>query len=187
MALPHSATAARRLGIDFAPCMTGFDRRAGRSVPRIEGVIVAAENAEAVREAAVAAAERARERAEIRAREEALERWRDLLRRVVARKSVQRKYGDFSNADFDLEAERAGSSAKKIIEPASAGSDAQRNDDVAMTAPKKDGAVRAGQRVRGGSANDGHEHLFDDERHHADDIWIKVCSTCGIEVPYERL
>jgi xeroderma pigmentosum group C-complementing protein len=34
----------RRLGVDYAAAMTGFDRRGGRSVPRIEGVVVCAEH-----------------------------------------------------------------------------------------------------------------------------------------------
>lgn len=33
----------RALGVDFAPALTGFELQAGRSVPKIEGVVVCEE------------------------------------------------------------------------------------------------------------------------------------------------
>jgi xeroderma pigmentosum group C-complementing protein len=41
---PSLKRVARKIGIDFAEAVTGFDVRCGRSVPRIEGVVVTSEN-----------------------------------------------------------------------------------------------------------------------------------------------
>jgi xeroderma pigmentosum group C-complementing protein len=49
---PYLANACKRLGVDYAPALTGFDVRGGRSVPRIQGVVVCTEHADAVLQAA---------------------------------------------------------------------------------------------------------------------------------------
>lgn len=41
--LPRVASIARRLEIDFAPAMVGFDFRNGKYVPVFEGIVVCAE------------------------------------------------------------------------------------------------------------------------------------------------
>lgn len=38
--VPYPPQTRRALGIDFAPALTGFELQAGRSVPRIDGVVV---------------------------------------------------------------------------------------------------------------------------------------------------
>lgn len=63
--LRNLAAVCRRLGVDFAYAMVGFEVRSGRSVPKIEGVVVCEEYAEAVKTAhaeAVAAAEQTKRR-----------------------------------------------------------------------------------------------------------------------------
>jgi xeroderma pigmentosum group C-complementing protein len=83
--LPHVALVCRRLGVDYAPALTGFDIRAGRSVPRLEGVVVCCEHEGAVR-AGCAEEAAAREEAARRARAEAAEAdWRLLLRSLLTR------------------------------------------------------------------------------------------------------
>lgn len=91
--MKYARSVARRLGIDFAPAMTGFDVRGGRSVPRIEGVVVATENVEIIREAARTAQLKACEREEEKKKEAALQRWLKLFRHIAAREKVQRRYG----------------------------------------------------------------------------------------------
>eukprot|EP00171_Calliarthron_tuberculosum_P014052 IDg14052t1 len=85
-----ASAAARALDVDYALAMTGFDIRSGRSVPRIEGVVVAVEYADAVRAAAAEKESAAHERAEERAREEAAQRWRALLKAMWAREKVRK-------------------------------------------------------------------------------------------------
>ena len=47
---PRIGAVCKRMGVDYAPAMAGFDIRAGRSVPRMEGVVVCEEVADAVLE-----------------------------------------------------------------------------------------------------------------------------------------
>ena len=42
--MPRLGPICKKLGVDYAPAMTGFDIRAGRSVPSIEGVVVCKED-----------------------------------------------------------------------------------------------------------------------------------------------
>ena len=48
LAQKNLAPVCRKLGIDYAPAMTGFSIRGGRSIPDILGVVVCAEHADAV-------------------------------------------------------------------------------------------------------------------------------------------
>lgn len=48
--LPRVAHVAKRLDIDFAPAMVGFEFRNGRSVPLFEGIVVCAEFEDAILE-----------------------------------------------------------------------------------------------------------------------------------------
>ena len=41
--MPRLGPICKKLGVDYAPAMTGFDIRGGRSVPTIEGVVVCKE------------------------------------------------------------------------------------------------------------------------------------------------
>ena len=48
--LPRVTLVAKRLEIDFAPAMVGFEFRNGRSVPVFEGIVVCAEFKDAILE-----------------------------------------------------------------------------------------------------------------------------------------
>ena len=48
LAQKNLAPVCRKLGLDYAPAMTGFSIRGGRSIPDILGVVVCTEHAEAV-------------------------------------------------------------------------------------------------------------------------------------------
>ena len=49
--MPRLGLVCRRLGIDYAAAMTGFEIRAGRSVPTIDGVVICQEHEPMVLEA----------------------------------------------------------------------------------------------------------------------------------------
>lgn len=49
--MPRLAPICRKLQVDFAPAMTGFDMKGGRSVPIIDGVVVCKEDEASVLEA----------------------------------------------------------------------------------------------------------------------------------------
>ena len=48
---PRVKTLCRKLGIDFAEALVGFERRGGATIPAFDGVVVCAEHAAAVRAA----------------------------------------------------------------------------------------------------------------------------------------
>ena len=49
--MPRLAPVCRKLQVDFAPAMTGFDIKGGRSVPIIDGVVVCKEDEASILEA----------------------------------------------------------------------------------------------------------------------------------------
>lgn len=120
--LKMAKQAARRLGVDFAPAMTGFELRRRRSVPRIEGVVVAKQFEDAVREAALELEAAAIQRAEERARAEEAKQLEQERRAREAEETVRRKYGGggVEKAD-DSRTKRGNSKRAKSSEATEAG------------------------------------------------------------------
>ncbi|KAK9840463.1 hypothetical protein WJX74_010195 [Apatococcus lobatus] len=91
--MPRLGPVCRRLGVDYAAAMTGFEIRAGRSVPTIDGVVICKENEPMVLEAYIED-ERKREEAIQRKRMEAASAtWRALLKAIWSRMRVRANYG----------------------------------------------------------------------------------------------
>ncbi|RAL53031.1 hypothetical protein DM860_016266 [Cuscuta australis] len=89
---PRISLVAKRLEIDYAPAMVGFDFRNGRSVPLFEGIVVCAEFKDAILEAH--GEEEERRKAEERRRREAqaLSKWYQLLSSIVTRQRLNNAY-----------------------------------------------------------------------------------------------
>lgn len=96
--LPRLVQVARRLGIDFAPAMVGFDYRSGRCLPVFEGIVVCAEFKNTILEAY--AEEEEQRQADERKQEEAhaLSRWYQLLCSIVTRQRLKDSYKAPSSA-----------------------------------------------------------------------------------------
>ncbi|KAA8547709.1 hypothetical protein F0562_004138 [Nyssa sinensis] len=92
--LPRVAPVAKRLEIDFAPAMVGFEFRNGRSTPVFDGIVVCAEFKDAILEAY--AEEEDRREAEEKKRNEvqAISRWYQLLSSIITRQRLKNCYGD---------------------------------------------------------------------------------------------
>ncbi|XAR73544.1 hypothetical protein NMG60_11007543 [Bertholletia excelsa] len=92
--LPWIAAVAKRLEIDFAPAMVGFEFRNGRSIPVFDGIVVCAEFKDAILEAY--AEERERREAEEKRRNEAqaITRWYQLLSSIATRQRLNNCYRD---------------------------------------------------------------------------------------------
>lgn len=188
----HSASAARKLGFDFVPCMTGFDVRSGRSFPRIDGIVVAEEFADIVRDAAIAHGTIAEEEAQKRLREEALSNWSDLLTRVRSRLAVTLKYGNGEDGllsaaqGSSLAGENSGT-AEAVVQ-SGLGTNKRSIEKVDLTSDAEEGENLKRSKPSGSAlALDGHDHQYDDGRHHEGDVWVKVCKICGMEVAFEKL
>ncbi|KAJ1268490.1 hypothetical protein BS78_07G139700 [Paspalum vaginatum] len=90
--LPRLFQVAKRLGIDYAPAMVGFDYRSGRCLPVFDGIVVCTEFKSAILEAY--AEEEEQRQAEERKQDEAqaLSRWYQLLCSIVTRQRLKDSY-----------------------------------------------------------------------------------------------
>ncbi len=180
--LRFAAMAARALGFDCAPAMTGFDLRKGRAVPRIEGIVIAKENASAVIDAAREKEAIALERAEALAREEACARWRSLLKAMAARMKIRQKYGGLIDDDcgtYEALEKRRG--VKRALD--------EKRQEGGMQ--KKRASTEAGSStalpVYKPRAAEPHVHTYVNSRELKDGQWVKTCSDCGMDVHFEKL
>ncbi|XP_062191832.1 DNA repair protein RAD4 isoform X2 [Phragmites australis] len=90
--LPRLFQVTKRLGIDYAPAMVGFDYRSGRCLPIFDGIVVCTEFKSTILEAY--AEEEEQRQAEERKQEEAqaLSRWYQLLCSIVTRQRLNDSY-----------------------------------------------------------------------------------------------
>lgn len=95
--LPRVFSVAKRLEIDYAPAMVGFEFRNGRSYPIYDGIVVCSEFKDVILEAYNEEAERM-EAEERRHREkQAISRWYQLLSSILTRQRLSSRYGDSEN------------------------------------------------------------------------------------------
>ncbi|KAF9560913.1 Rad4-domain-containing protein [Agrocybe pediades] len=92
------AKIARKLGFDFAEAVTGFEFKKRRAFPVIEGIVVAAENEEAILEAYQEAEAEAEEKARIKKEDRVLKHWVKLIHGLRIRQRLQDQYGTKSDA-----------------------------------------------------------------------------------------
>ncbi|WCJ25215.1 DNA repair protein Rad4 family [Euphorbia peplus] len=96
---------AKRLGIDYAPAMVGFDFKNGRSVPVYEGIVVCTEFKDAILEA-YGEEEEIRMAEEKRRNEaEAASRWYQLLSSILTRQRLNNHYGKSSSLEMTKNAQ----------------------------------------------------------------------------------
>ncbi|TPX35001.1 hypothetical protein SmJEL517_g02513 [Synchytrium microbalum] len=89
---------AKKLGIDYANAVTGFEFKAGRSFPRVEGVIVAKESAAVLIEAADQEQKIDYEKKAEKRSKKAINNWKKLVRALFIRQRVQTEFGDGHDA-----------------------------------------------------------------------------------------
>merc|ERR1711871_312361 len=79
----------KRFGIDFCKAMVGFERQAGRAIPKLDGIVLCAEYVDTVLAAAREEAERAINEGLNKQRKAALKRWKELLTRLVIEEELR--------------------------------------------------------------------------------------------------
>lgn len=99
--VPLSGTVriCKKLGIDYAEAVTGFEFGSKMAVPVIQGVVIAAENEDLLRDAWRIDAEEKRKREELKAEKRILQTWRKFLFGLRIMERVQEEYGGFNNAE----------------------------------------------------------------------------------------
>ncbi|KAJ0098902.1 hypothetical protein Patl1_21240 [Pistacia atlantica] len=98
LGLPRIFSVAKRLEIDYAPAMVGFEFRNGRSTPVFDGIVVCSEFKDIILEG-YAEEEEKRVAAEKKRKEaQAISRWFQLLSSIVTRQRLNNCYGDGSSS-----------------------------------------------------------------------------------------
>ncbi|KAK7061108.1 hypothetical protein VNI00_000844 [Paramarasmius palmivorus] len=88
----HSAKIARKLGVDFAEAVTGFEFRKRRATPVLQGVVVAAEHENTVLEAYYEAERDATEKARRKKEEQVIKMWTRVIHGLKVRKRLLEQY-----------------------------------------------------------------------------------------------
>ncbi|EIN13025.1 Rad4-domain-containing protein [Punctularia strigosozonata HHB-11173 SS5] len=103
--LKGTAKIARQLGFDYAEAVTGFEFRKRRANPVITGIVIAAENEEALLEAYWEAEKVAAEKAKAKKHDQILKRWTKLVQGLRIRQRMLEQYstGDTEKAEKSLE------------------------------------------------------------------------------------
>ncbi|GLU10667.1 hypothetical protein SLE2022_274530 [Rubroshorea leprosula] len=176
--LPRIFTVAKRLEIDYAPAMVGFEFRQGRAVPIYEGIVVCAEFKDAILEAFAEEDERRRAEEKKRNEAQALSRWYQLLSSVVTRQKLNNCYGKGSSSIMPGNIHNTNSNKNT---PARSGQD----DGQATRRQQEDGRNFTSSV---GLAED-HEHVFLPEDQSFDEensMRTKRCH-CGFSIQVEEL
>ncbi|WOG84454.1 hypothetical protein DCAR_0103637 [Daucus carota subsp. sativus] len=180
---PGLVPIAKRLEIDFAPAMVGFEFRNGRSVPVYEGIVVCTEFKDSILE--VYAKEVEKRDAEERRRNEsqAISRWYQLLSSIVTRQRLKNRYGDGSASQ---------SVAHTPNSNVEAGARVSNDKDAAkQTSKSQPRDLHVGkEKARQPEITDEHEHVFvmDDQSTGDEEssTRIKRCH-CGFYIEVEVL
>ncbi|KAJ4959610.1 hypothetical protein NE237_019520 [Protea cynaroides] len=179
--LPRIVPVVKKLEINFAPAMVGFEFRNGRSVPVFEGIVVCTEFKDAILDAYQE--EEAIRRAEEKKRNEmqAISRWYQLLSSIITRQRLNNTYGENSSSQ----------AARQIHVrdgPFEAQTPNSREGRQSVGSPQgylQDAKMDALFSVH----NEDHEHVFPEEDQSFDDessVRIKRCP-CGFSVQVEEL
>ncbi|XP_073122136.1 DNA repair protein RAD4 isoform X2 [Henckelia pumila] len=173
--LPRIQHVARRLGIDFAPAMVGFEYRNDRSFPVFEGIVVCEEFKESILEAY--AEEEERRNAEQKKQDEvrALSRWYQLLSSIVIRQRLNNSYGEGSTSQASFDVPAPDVNHHKLAVGAEKNDDSPRCQDQEMRSP--------------GEHDHDHKHEFTLDEQALDEdgsTRVKRCR-CGFSIEFEEL
>jgi xeroderma pigmentosum group C-complementing protein len=98
----------KKLGIDFAEAVTGFEFGSKMAVPVIEGVVVAEENGDMLKDAWRADQEARREKERLAQEKRILQTWRKFLMGLRITERVRAEYGEDGDAEVDNPFQRRG-------------------------------------------------------------------------------
>ncbi|KAE8664787.1 Detected protein of confused Function [Hibiscus syriacus] len=96
--LPRVFAVAKRLEIDYAPAMVGFEYRNGHATPVFDGIVVCTEFKDSLLEAYAEEEERRAAEEKKRNEAQAISRWYQLLSSIITRQKLNSYYGDGSSS-----------------------------------------------------------------------------------------
>ena len=180
--------AARKLGVDYAKAMVGFDVARHGSVPRFEGIVVLAEHADAVRAMAREMEAAAIERAEKKRMAKINDGWRRLVKGNIVRMRLLQQIGDDGQAVMPAP---AGSAAAAGV-ASGVGAAAHLSNTAYGSIAIAGRAAAAGAGSSGPSASvvvpaADHVHSFDAKTFDPDrNEWSAMCR-CGARQTFEEI
>ncbi|KAJ5641083.1 Rad4 beta-hairpin domain 1 [Penicillium herquei] len=111
--LPGTVRICKKLGIDYAEAVTGFEFGSKMAVPVIQGVVIAAENEDLLRDAWRIEAAEKRKREQLKAEKRILLTWRKFLFGLRIAKRVREEYGGDPADDHKRDARNSFAPRKK--------------------------------------------------------------------------
>ncbi|KAH9315907.1 hypothetical protein KI387_024534 [Taxus chinensis] len=202
--MPRLVPIAKKLGIDFAPAMVGFEFRNGRSVPIFEGIVVCKEFRNTILQA-YSEEEEIREIEEKKRNEhQAISRWNQLLRSIATRQRLRNDYqethSNTSKLSVPSTVEYMECVASTSTDGANNAADVKRDDimqvsgtciDAPSLGQEKDDLARIDETIKYSKTVSvhNHVHLFPNENKTYDEdgaIWTKRCP-CGFSIQVEEM
>ncbi|XP_009334424.2 DNA repair protein RAD4 [Pyrus x bretschneideri] len=178
--LPRLFYVAKRLEIDYAPAMVGFEYKNGQSFPVFDGIVVCSEFKDAILEAYAEEEER-RDAAEKKRNEgQAISRWYQLLCSIVTRQRLNNRYGDSPSSVASVDTNKVNSNIDVQVD------DCQ-NDKQSLACQQNVPEKRTAD--PSASMPEDHEHVFLTENQSFDEgnlVLTKRCQ-CGFSVQVEQL
>ncbi|KAI4307652.1 hypothetical protein L6164_030818 [Bauhinia variegata] len=167
---PRAFYVAKRLEIDYAPAMVGFEFKNGRAHPVFDGIVVCAEFKDVLLEAYAEEEERRVAEEKKRDERQALSRWYQLLSSIVTRQRLHNRY------------------AQNL--PSEMSTDFHRRNDNKPNAPV-DGSYDSNQNLGHHDVDvaKDHEHVFlkEDEGFDEESCLVTKRCHCGFSVQVEEL
>jgi xeroderma pigmentosum group C-complementing protein len=111
--LPGTVRICKKLGIDYAEAVTGFEFGSKMAVPVIQGVVIAAENEGLLKDAWRIDAAEKRKREELKAEKRILQTWRKFLFGLRIAERVREEYGGDPDADRERDSHNPFATRKK--------------------------------------------------------------------------
>ncbi|KAH1131022.1 hypothetical protein J1N35_002400 [Gossypium stocksii] len=179
--LPRVFVVAKRLEIDYAPAMVGFEFRNGRAVPIYDGIVVCTEFKDAIFEAYAEEEERRAAEEKKRTEAQAISRWYQLLSSVITRQKLNSYYRDSSSS------QPSGNIQDKNIETKTPVQSSK--DSKQPTAHRKANNQDTTHTTSLVALEVGHEHVFLTKNESFDaenSIRTKQCE-CGFSIQVEEL
>ncbi|QHN91806.1 DNA repair protein [Arachis hypogaea] len=183
---PRAFSIAKKLEIDYAPAMVGFEFKNGRSYPVFDGIVVCAEFKDVLLEAF--AEEEQRRQAEEKRRDEAeaLRRWYQLLSSIVTRQRLKNRYNNGLSSEILTEVQHVNDKeSNATVSDSYDKNQTPKNQQV--TTSKNDSGLDLEALVS--TPGKAHEHVFLKEYESFDEgasLLTKRCQ-CGFSVQVEEL
>ncbi|XP_068713927.1 DNA repair protein complementing XP-C cells homolog [Montipora foliosa] len=159
---------AKKLGIDCAQAVVGFDFHCGFSHPVIDGVVVCKEFEQVLLDAWREEEEQAEKRKAEKREKRMLANWKLLTRSLLIRERLKKRYDTAEEPNL---------------------AETSKNDEDDTVTDTSVSWPLNRQAGKTSVASDGHCHVFPKSGHKQDSVtgeWTKSCS-CGLTLPFEKM